>query len=129
MPPKAPLAKAHPAAKTGAKMMRGAKQKATPKQPLSAADRLKRLFTSLCAQIDGGYYANAIKTCDKSAYFSPSHVCSFFACACIHVPWMLVWDVGSWVMLPQFSVSTHTTQTHTRRSSSSCSKRINMPLH
>ncbi|KZT65424.1 hypothetical protein DAEQUDRAFT_676878 [Daedalea quercina L-15889] len=37
----------------------------TKKQPLSPSDRLKRLFTSLCAQIDGGYFANAIKTCDK----------------------------------------------------------------
>lgn len=42
------------------------RQRTTPKQPLPVADRLKRLFTSLCAQIDGGYFANAIKTCDKS---------------------------------------------------------------
>ena len=43
-------------------------QKRAPakKQPPPAADRLKRLFTSLCAQIDGGYFVNAIKTCDKS---------------------------------------------------------------
>ena len=43
------------------------RQRTTPKQPLPVADRLKRLFTSLCAQIDGGHFANAIKTCDKSA--------------------------------------------------------------
>ncbi|KAI0733820.1 hypothetical protein C8Q72DRAFT_557249 [Fomitopsis betulina] len=43
-------------------------QKSTPakKQPLPPADRLKRLFTSLCAQIDGGYFANAVKTCDRN---------------------------------------------------------------
>ena len=39
------------------------------KQQPSTADRLKRLFTSLCAQIDGGHFVNALKTCDKSAYF------------------------------------------------------------
>lgn len=36
------------------------------KKPLSVNERLKRLFTSLCAQIDGGHFKNAIKTCDKS---------------------------------------------------------------
>lgn len=39
-----------------------------PKQPVPTAERLKRLFASLCAQIDGGHFANAIKTCDKSAF-------------------------------------------------------------
>ncbi|KAH9925894.1 uncharacterized protein BXZ73DRAFT_49791 [Epithele typhae] len=48
------------------------RQKAAPKQPLSVADRLKRLFTSLCAQIDGGHFANAIKTCDKILRLEPS---------------------------------------------------------
>ena len=52
-----------------AKSSRTTRQKAaTPKQPLPVADRLKRLFTSLCAQLDGGHFANAIKTCDKSAF-------------------------------------------------------------
>lgn len=48
-------------------------QKPAPvkKQPLSNADRLKRLFTSLCAQIDGGYFVNAIKTCDKILRVDP----------------------------------------------------------
>ncbi|KZT03999.1 uncharacterized protein LAESUDRAFT_658784 [Laetiporus sulphureus 93-53] len=41
------------------------KPAAKPKSPLSDADRLKRLFTSLCAQIDGAHFANALKTCDK----------------------------------------------------------------
>lgn len=36
---------------------------------LSTAERLRRLFTSLCAQIDGGHLLNAIKTCDKSMFF------------------------------------------------------------
>ncbi|KAG6917253.1 hypothetical protein DXG01_003285 [Tephrocybe rancida] len=45
--------------------------KATPKQPLSIPERLKRLFTSLCAQIDGGHFANAVKTCDKILRLDP----------------------------------------------------------
>ena len=50
--------------------------KAGPKQPLTLPERLKRLFTSLCAQIDGGHFPNAIKTCDKSAFDSfPSLAC------------------------------------------------------
>jgi signal recognition particle subunit SRP72 len=40
----------------------------TPKQPAPVSERLKRLFTSLCAQIDGGHFANAVKTCDKSTH-------------------------------------------------------------
>ena len=44
----------------------GKNLKKTPKQPLSIPERLKRLFNSLCAQIDGGHFTNAIKTCDKS---------------------------------------------------------------
>lgn len=36
------------------------------KAPLSTTDRSQRLFTSLCAQIDGGHFRNAVKTCDKS---------------------------------------------------------------
>jgi signal recognition particle subunit SRP72 len=43
------------------------KPKSPPKPPLSVPDQLKRLFTSLCAQIDGGHFKNAIRTCDKSA--------------------------------------------------------------
>jgi hypothetical protein len=31
----------------------------TPKEPLPPAERLKRLFTSLCAQIDGGHLERA----------------------------------------------------------------------
>ena len=67
MPPKST---AKPTTKASSKTVRPSKtarQKAAPKQPLPVADRLKRLFTSLCAQIDGGHFANAIKTCDKSA--------------------------------------------------------------
>ncbi|KAI0800416.1 hypothetical protein C8Q74DRAFT_1364160 [Fomes fomentarius] len=67
MPPR-PSAKppAKPSTKSGQ-----THQKATPKQPLPIADRLKRLFTSLCAQIDGGHFANAIKTCDKILRLDP----------------------------------------------------------
>ncbi|KAF4620259.1 hypothetical protein D9613_001069 [Agrocybe pediades] len=45
--------------------------KSTPKQPLSTQERLKRLFTSLCAQIDGGHFSNAVKTCDKILRLDP----------------------------------------------------------
>ncbi|KAI0820979.1 hypothetical protein BC629DRAFT_1277701 [Irpex lacteus] len=47
------------------------KKKATPKQPLSVSERLRRLFSSLCAQIDGGHFSNAIKTCDKILRLEP----------------------------------------------------------
>ena len=43
------------------------KQKQAKAAPTDA-ERLKRLFTSLCAQIDGGYFTNALKTCDKGAF-------------------------------------------------------------
>ncbi|KAI0359468.1 hypothetical protein OH77DRAFT_1419967 [Trametes cingulata] len=68
MPPKPSTTKA--AAKPSSKPAK-ARQKAAPKQPLPVADRLKRLFTSLCAQIDGGHFANAIKTCDKILRVDP----------------------------------------------------------
>ncbi|KDQ28488.1 hypothetical protein PLEOSDRAFT_50674 [Pleurotus ostreatus PC15] len=42
------------------------------KQPLPTSERLKRLFTSLCAQIDGGHFSNAIKTCDKILRLEPT---------------------------------------------------------
>ncbi|KAJ8501684.1 hypothetical protein ONZ51_g433 [Trametes cubensis] len=68
MPPKPITSKG--ATKPGAKPA-ASRQKAAPKQPLPVADRLKRLFTSLCAQIDGGHFANAIKTCDKILRLEP----------------------------------------------------------
>lgn len=40
--------------------------------PLPVPDQLKRLFKTLCAQIDGGHHSNAIKTCDKILRLSPS---------------------------------------------------------
>ncbi|KAL0572458.1 hypothetical protein V5O48_009498 [Marasmius crinis-equi] len=46
-------------------------RKSTPKQPIPVTDRLKRLFNSLCAQIDGGHFTNAIKTCDKILRLAP----------------------------------------------------------
>lgn len=61
MPPK-PVAKS---TKTSGSHAKKAAPK-TPKQPLPLPDRLKRLFTSLCAQVEGGHFSNAIKTCDKS---------------------------------------------------------------
>jgi signal recognition particle subunit SRP72 len=44
----------------------GTASKPKAKQPLPVPERLKKLFGSLCAQIDGGHFANAIRTCDKS---------------------------------------------------------------
>ncbi|KAF7348694.1 SRP72 domain-containing protein [Mycena venus] len=40
--------------------------------PLPVPEQLKRLFKTLCAQIDGGHHANAIKTCDKILRLAPS---------------------------------------------------------
>ncbi|KAI0753567.1 hypothetical protein C8Q80DRAFT_1152911 [Daedaleopsis nitida] len=68
MPPK-PSAKPTSKPTTTSKNTR---KKAAPKQPLPVADRLKRLFTSLCAQIEGGHFANAIKTCDKIFRLDPN---------------------------------------------------------
>jgi signal recognition particle subunit SRP72 len=58
------------ASKTATTKIKNAKAKtpAKPKQPLPEPERLKQLFTSLCAQIDGGHLANAVKTCDKSNF-------------------------------------------------------------
>ncbi|KAI9441565.1 hypothetical protein H4582DRAFT_2110396 [Lactarius indigo] len=42
-----------------------AKRKPLLKKEISLGDRVQRLFTSLCAQIDGNHFTNAIKTCDK----------------------------------------------------------------
>jgi signal recognition particle subunit SRP72 len=47
------------------------KKKVLPKKETSLGDRVQRLFTSLCAQIDGCHFTNAIKTCDKG-------MCLFF---------------------------------------------------
>ncbi|KAJ7216746.1 hypothetical protein B0H12DRAFT_1154129 [Mycena haematopus] len=41
-------------------------------RPKPVADQLKRLFKTLCAQIDGGHHSNAIKTCDKILRISPA---------------------------------------------------------
>ncbi|KAJ7638840.1 hypothetical protein FB45DRAFT_827430 [Roridomyces roridus] len=40
--------------------------------PLPAAEQLKRLFKTLCAQIDGGHHLNAIRTCDKILRIEPA---------------------------------------------------------
>jgi signal recognition particle subunit SRP72 len=62
MPLKPLSAKAsHASSKTPSRKQRPQKQ-----QPAPITDRLKRLFTSLCAQVDGGHFTNAIRTCNKS---------------------------------------------------------------
>ena len=45
-------------------------QKAAPKPPKPVEEQLKRHFNSLCAQIDGGHFRNALKTSEKSLYIS-----------------------------------------------------------
>jgi signal recognition particle subunit SRP72 len=67
MPPRT-AQKAKPAAKAAPKSGKGPGRKGTVKPPLPVPERLKKLFTSLCAQIDGGHFTNAIKTCDKSLF-------------------------------------------------------------
>ena len=64
MPPKSAL-------KPPVKTSKWPTNKTKAKQPLPAQEVLKRLFTSLCAQIDGGHFANAVKTCDKSMFILP----------------------------------------------------------
>ncbi|KAG8220466.1 histidine phosphatase superfamily [Butyriboletus roseoflavus] len=44
------------------------KKQQRKKQPVPLEERLKRLFASLCAQIEGGHFTNAIKTCNKSEW-------------------------------------------------------------
>ncbi|CAE6388539.1 unnamed protein product [Rhizoctonia solani] len=44
---------------------------AASKKPKPAEVRIKQLFGSLCAQIDGGHLANAIKTCYKILRLTP----------------------------------------------------------
>ncbi|KAJ1305996.1 hypothetical protein OPQ81_010711 [Rhizoctonia solani] len=44
---------------------------AASKKPKPTDIRIEQLFGSLCAQIDGGHLANAIKTCDKLLRLTP----------------------------------------------------------
>ncbi|KAG1767465.1 hypothetical protein EV702DRAFT_980064 [Suillus placidus] len=68
MRPKPVPAKAgQTSSKTPSRQRRPQKQ-----QPALPTDRLKRLFTSLCAQVDGGHFANAIHTCNKILRLDPS---------------------------------------------------------
>lgn len=58
-----------PSASNGAKSSSKSKPKTSSKSPLSDEDRTKKHFKSLLAQIEGGHWKNALKTCDKSALF------------------------------------------------------------
>ncbi|KAJ7596108.1 hypothetical protein C8J56DRAFT_1160355 [Mycena floridula] len=42
------------------------------KIPTPVPERLKRHFASLCAQIDGGHFSNALKTCEKILRLEPN---------------------------------------------------------
>ncbi|KAJ7197377.1 hypothetical protein GGX14DRAFT_375019 [Mycena pura] len=63
-----PAAKSKPLAPS--KSTHVSKQKT--KTTLPVADQVKRLFKTLCAQIDGGHNSNAIATCDKILRLSPA---------------------------------------------------------
>ncbi|KAJ7719937.1 hypothetical protein B0H16DRAFT_1605540 [Mycena metata] len=59
------------------KAPRGAKStthgpKPKTRVPPTVPEQLKRLFTTLCKQIDGGHHPNAIKTCDKILRLAPA---------------------------------------------------------
>jgi signal recognition particle subunit SRP72 len=54
----------------------GGKRKVLPKKEIPLGDRVQRLFTSLCAQIDGSHFTNAIKTCDKGMCSCLAVICS-----------------------------------------------------
>ncbi|KAI6043520.1 hypothetical protein EDC04DRAFT_2562689 [Pisolithus marmoratus] len=43
-----------------------------PRQPIPVEERLRRLFTSLCAQVDGGHFTSAVKTCHKILRLDPT---------------------------------------------------------
>ncbi|KZV99377.1 hypothetical protein EXIGLDRAFT_668520 [Exidia glandulosa HHB12029] len=70
----APATKAKPARKAGKfTPKRTTKGKEfTPRAPRSTEDRLKRLFVSLTAQIDGAHFKNAIRTCNKILVLAPN---------------------------------------------------------
>ena len=91
----------------------GGKKKVLPKKDISLGGRVQRLFTSLCAQIDGGHFTNAIKTCDKRM--------------CISIPTDLF---DNSIFSHKFSVSYPTTTMPNRQSYSFFYKRnvIAMPL-
>ncbi|KAJ7093438.1 hypothetical protein B0H15DRAFT_832327 [Mycena belliarum] len=59
-----------PAPKSAAKSAHVSRPKTGVPPPVS--DQLKRLFTTLCAQIDGGHHASAIRTCDKILRLAPA---------------------------------------------------------
>ena len=92
-----------------------AKKKVLPKKEISLGDRVQRLFTSLCAQIDGGHFTNSIKTCDKG-------MCFFFIRDLLD---------NRPFFLPKFSVSYRTMRMPSKQSYSSSYRRsvIVMPLH
>ncbi|KAG8952443.1 hypothetical protein FRC04_004503 [Tulasnella sp. 424] len=69
MPPKKPTARATGTTpsqpKQPSKAPPNVPRKAAPKAPKPVEEQLKRHFNSLSAQIDGGHFKNAIKTCNK----------------------------------------------------------------
>lgn len=58
----------NPPNSSGAKSSKS-KAKTSSKPPLTDEERTKKHFKSLLAQVEGGHWKNALKTCDKSAYF------------------------------------------------------------
>ncbi|EIW80137.1 hypothetical protein CONPUDRAFT_90474 [Coniophora puteana RWD-64-598 SS2] len=75
MPPKQQGTKAKPPAASKSSNAKGQRSRVKqPKQPAPVLDRIKRLFGSLCAQIDGGHFPNALKTCNKILRLDPTDV-------------------------------------------------------
>ncbi|KZT41894.1 hypothetical protein SISSUDRAFT_1016755 [Sistotremastrum suecicum HHB10207 ss-3] len=71
MPPKAPPVKSPlpPSKKSPGTSKKGPAKKVVPPE-----DKIKKHFTSLLAQIEGGHYKNAVRTCDKILRISPGDV-------------------------------------------------------
>lgn len=53
------------------------RKKVVRKKQISPQEKLKRLFKSLYAQVEGGHFRNALKSCDKSERFSSHESRSF----------------------------------------------------
>ncbi|KZS87764.1 hypothetical protein SISNIDRAFT_476181 [Sistotremastrum niveocremeum HHB9708] len=71
MPPKAPPVKSPlpPSKKSPGTSKKGPAKKVVPPE-----DKIKKHFTSLLAQIEGGHYKNAVRTCDKILRIRPGDV-------------------------------------------------------
>jgi len=66
--------------------VRSGAHKDTQNKPVSEVERARRLFSSLCSQIDGGHFVNAIRTCDKSIPWLLSYMyCAYIKLAVLRI--------------------------------------------